>query len=175
MKTLQILLGVGAMIALLGMNIATADFTNESASKGLTFSMNTEDGSVDMPNVNFDDGAGTDESQTTCAMTPGGTMPNLLPPEPELPQLPPEQLDGYNRPQDTLAPINSLQTPPPSYSPTGLPNYPFPTTDGDVIGGGTPEEPKLPESAVPEPATLALLGLGLGAVVAARRRWRGVA
>ena len=160
MKTLQIFLRVGAVFALLGfLNVATAEIKNESM-KPLTFPIDVGDGSSGMPPVSFDSmgGAGNEEAQTTCAMTPGGTMPEMLLEEPVIPP-PPSDEYFTNSPSVTLAPISSLQTPPP-YDPRR--NFYPPDTP-------TPPTPP-PPPVVPEPATLLLVGLGIGAVALVTRR-----
>ena len=161
MKTLQIFLGVGVVIVLLGFNFAAADIENGSARSALTFSLDTGDGTTDMPAISFDlmGGAGGEEAQLTCAMTPGGNMPNLLLAEPALPRVTPLQSRSTS-PQVALAPLNSLDSPP-GYTPPRR---------GTLPPGPTPPPPP-PPLAVPEPATLVLVGLGIGAVAVARRRW----
>jgi hypothetical protein len=165
MKTLKILLGSGAMIALLGfLNVAPADIRNDSI-QPLRFDVDAGDGSVSMPQITFDSGGGaTEEAQQTCAMTPGGNIPGLLseqqfvtPPNPEHMTHPPEV---------TLAPISALQTPPPYDPRRGYPPT-DPTTPEVPVD---PEEPP-PPPVVPEPTTLLLVGLGIAGAAAARRRW----
>ena len=170
MKTLKILLGSGAMIALLGfllgfLNVAQADIRNDSI-QPLKFDVDAGDGSVSMPQITFDSGGAAEESQQTCAMTPGGSMPGLLleqqfatPPDPEHLTHPPDV---------TLAPISSLQTPPPYNPRRGYPDDPTPP--------GTPEIPVDPDEpppppVTPEPTTLLLVGLGIAGAAVARRRW----
>ena len=155
MKTLQILLG--AWVVLLGLiDVATADIKNDM--KPLTFSIDNADGA---PGVSFDamGGVSGEESQTTCAMTPGGTMPNLLLEEPVVPPVNPDQLTSS--PANTFAPINSLGSPPPYNQRGGYGNR-----DPDP----PPTPPEDPPPVVPEPATLMLVGLGVGAIVCATRR-----
>jgi hypothetical protein len=158
MKTLQILLGVGVFVALLGFNFATADTVNKSAKSPLSFSLDLGDGSGGMPDISFDTvgGTGGTESQTTCAMTPGGTSTDLFTEEPINPLGgTPDRLTGYS-PQRMFSPIASLNPPPPYYP--GM-YYPL------------PPPPPPPPPPVPEPATLMLVGIGVGlATMFARHR-----
>ena len=160
MKTLKIFLGVGVVVFLLGLNTVVADI--ESAGKSLTFSLDIGDGSTDMPKISFDmmGGAGGQEAQTVCAMTPGGKMSNLLLEEPFVP--PPAPVSaGSNSPRSALAQLNSLgSTPPPS------------TNRGGRRTPPPPLPPPPPPPIVPEPTTLLLVGFGVGTVLAARRRWQ---
>lgn len=168
MKTLQMLLGIVAIVALLGLNVAVAEIQNSSA-KSPNFSMDAGDGST-MPDISFDTmgGTGGDEAQSTCAMTPGGTSPSLLLEEPVLPPETPVSTDP-NRDtasSSTLAPLNSLQSAPP-YRGTGYPTYPPGVTDPTP----DPDNPNTPPAmVVPEPTTMAVVALGLGGVALVSRR-----
>ena len=164
MKTLKIFLGVGAVVALWGLGVVTADTVNESVQTPMTFSLDTGDGSS-MPDLSFgtSGGAGEDASQTTCAMTPGGASTNLMMDEPVIPPVNPEQLSEHS-PQQTLAPLNSLNNPPQQYNPRRPYNPQTPPT--------TKEDEPPPETIVPEPATLLIMALGIGAATVARRRWK---
>jgi len=119
----------------------------------ITFSLSLGDGS-ELEDLVMDD-APEDTSQTTCAMTPGGTSTLVLLEEPiTLTKL---EEDGTETPIAVLQPINSLNTP--LDSPRSIPYNPNPVPN-------EPEEPEdLPVTTMtPEPATLAIIGLGLGAL-----------
>ena len=158
-RTIQIVFlgAVSAVVALLGLSVALADIKNESANVPLVFPLEG-DGLPGMPDMSFDTmgGAGGDESQTTCATTPGGTSPNLLLEEPLVPTS-----NAVDMPSESVASASfqqpSSQTPPTQPPPT-RPYYPPPTPPQDP--------PSLP---VPEPATLLVVGLGIGAALTARR------
>ena len=166
MKTLRVFLGTGTMIVLLGfVHVATADVRNDSI-KPLEFSVDAGDGSVGMASIKFDAGGAGEETQMTCAMTPGGPMPNLMPEQPITTPQEPEHLTSS--PARALAPISSLQTPPP-YNP---PRYPPDTPDPPPEDPDDPPPP--PPPLVPEPATLLLVGLGIAGVAVARKRWAKV-
>lgn len=170
MKTLQMLLGVGAMITLLGLNVAMADIRNESA-KPLMFSVDAGDGSVNMPELSFDSiGSGNgEEAQTTCAMTPGDNMPNILPEEPVIPTPDPEHLTRYDTPETT--PLASSINPFESSSPYNNRQQRPPYLPTDPSGESQTTNPQSPD-VVPEPTTLVIVGLGLVGAAAARRRWK---
>ena len=175
MKTLQIFLGTGVIIALLVfLNVATADVSNESlkeAKKSLTFTVDVGDGSVGMPEVKFapEDG---EQSQGTCAMTPGGNMPNMLLGEPVLPT--PKQDMLQNTPDKALEPLSSLKTPPPYHEPYRRRDRQPPDRDPDPDPNDPdPNDPDPPPNTTPEPATLLLVGLGVGVALCETRRRRG--
>jgi hypothetical protein len=175
MRTLKMLFGVGLVIALLGLNVATADIKNGGAGS-LTFPVDTGDGTASMPDVTFDstDGAGGDEAQTTCAMTPGGTSSNALLPEPFVPPTDPDTFT--DAPLERLA-NDSLRSPPsPNRDRQGRPLYPppLPPADDNTTPPTDEEEPPPPPATVPEPATLLVFGLGLGATALVSRRRRKI-
>lgn len=171
MKTLQVFFGVSVAVALLGASVAVAEIRNESMMEPLAFNVSTEDGSISMPNLKFDKvGSGGEEAQQTCAMTPGGTMPNLLMEMPVVPPVNPERA-GVNQPERTP----SLGIPPynpsyPSRNQPYRPTYPPGTPENPPPPPEEPDDP--PPVLVPEPATLVILGLGIGGAVVARRRYR---
>jgi len=174
MKTLKIFFGAGAMIALLGLlNVAPADIRSDL--QPLKFSVDAGDGSIDIPQISFDSDDGNEETQQTCAMTPGGNMPGLLLEQPFVTPPDPERLTSS--PEATLAPISALQTPPPYNPPRGgyPPDNPL-TPDSPDVPVGPPDNPDPPDppSVVPEPATLLLVGLGIAGAAVARRRWEKV-
>ena len=61
MRTLQILLGVGATVALLGLNVATADITSDSAKAPTLTVGDGSGGTLEVP-FGLAGGAGGDES-----------------------------------------------------------------------------------------------------------------
>ena len=157
MKTLQRFLGVGVAVALLGLNVVIADVRTESTRVPLTFPLDVGDGSVDMPDISYDvlGSAGGEAAQATCAMTPGGTSPNLLLEPPIVP------LPNFDRltnvPRESLAPLAPLARPRTNYTPNRRPYRDPP-----------PQDP--PPPPVPEPTTLLIVGLGIGALAVARRQ-----
>ena len=159
MKTLQKFLGVGVAVALLGLNVVMADVMKpDSVKKPMQFSLDIGDSSFDLPDISFDAMSGVDgeEAQQTCAMTPGGVASMIL----ELPPITmprPEQWNNASR--VALAPLGTLPSPP-NDSPSRRRQPPRRSTT-------TPTPPPI---LVPEPATLVIVGLGIGAVAIARRR-----
>ena len=168
MKTLQIFLGAGTVIALLGLlNVATADVRNESM-KSPKFVIDAGDG-VSLPDIYFDTkggAGGEEESQSTCAMTPGGNAPATLLEQPVVPPRDPERL---TTPDVTLAPISSLKTPPSTPTSRQYPPPNDPPPNDPPPNDPPPKDP--PPPSTPEPATLLLMGLGIAGVAVARRRW----
>jgi len=160
MKTLQLFLSVGALIALLGLNVVLADVQSNSA-KGPEFPLEAGDGSS-MSSINFDT-TSNNTAQTTCATTPGGPSLNPLMEMPIVPVQDTEQLTQY----DDLSPLGSKDS-----KRDGLPgrNTPIGRQPGWRIPTGSSGDDPPPPS-TPEPATMLLIGLGIGgAAVVARRR-----
>jgi len=161
MKTIHILIGVGAIVALLGVNVAQADIKNTSAVQP-DFVRDVGDGSSLSP-ISFDT-ANNNEAQTTCAMTPGGPSLSQFLTEPIAPLQAAEQLTQY----EDLSPISSQGSP--SLDPErNVPRVP-PYREFPPPPEGDDPPPNVP---TPEPATMLIVGLGIGgAAVAARRRWK---
>lgn len=162
MKTLKIFLSVGALVALLGLNVARADIKNESAEQP-TFPLDTGDGSSLSP-ISFGTATGN-EAQTTCATTPGSPSTNMLLPEPVVL---PQDVESFTQYED-MSPVSSPQELK-SFNPlTRQPrrwNFPPPPSNKEA-----PPPPE--EVATPEPATMLLIGLGIGGVtMATRRQWK---
>ena len=169
MKTLQVFFGVGAVVVLLGANVAMAEIRFRSTERPVEFtpSFETVDGTVTMPTLSFCniDSLGGPEAQQTCAMTPGGASAGLLT---ELPILPP------------TSPTYTTPMPSTAFSPGTIPGpSPYNETwtryrNGGGGGGEVPREPPDIEVEIPEPATLLMVGLGITGVAVARRRGRKV-
>ena len=171
MKTLHIIFGTGVAMFLLGLNGVLADMKHESSSVPLTFSLDYGDSSVILPDLTFDTvyGTGGEEAQTTCAMTPGGLSSSGLLMQTPIVPLVHNRPEDYRRgsPQASLPPGYSL--PPQPYSPNNR------SRNRSPIGPVSPSiwvDPEDPTVAVPEPATLVIVGLGIGAVTIVRRRWK---
>jgi len=157
MKTLQIIVGVSIAMILLGLNVALADMKNDSSRVPLTFSLDFGDSSVIMPDLSFDTVVGNSEqAQATCAMTPGGGASGLLLQIPMIP-LVHNQPVGYSH-------ASALSSPPPLYSP--------PTKRHDRSPRRPTTTTTTTTTVVPEPATLVIVGLGIGIAAVARRRWK---
>jgi len=166
MKTLRVILGGTAIVALLGVS-AMADVQNVSALSAPVFSLDIGSG-ADMQDISFGTSDNSEESQTTCAMTPGGASMGMLYEDPVINPI--DEPERYtNSPQISLASINSFRTPGVQNTTPGYPYNPNPApappTDGTTPGTEPP--------VVPEPATLMLFGIGIGAVFATRRREKG--
>jgi len=163
MKTLQKILGVGVAVALLGVSVVMADgMRPNSAKEPLRFQLDIGDSSVNLPDISFDalGSTDTDEAQGTCAMTPGGRASNLMLALPPITVSSPEQLT--NAPRAALAPLGSFSPPRTDFRPQRS-RRPW-----------TPQRqiPPPPIILVPEPATLLIVGLGIGAVAIVRQRGR---
>ena len=157
MSVLQKFFGVGAAVALLGASVAMAEIRTEF--KPLEFKVSTADGSVTLPDFSFDKNSGgeAEESQATCAMTPGGPSPGVMM---ELPIVPPVVPDRIEPVQDVTFSAGTL----PSQRRFNEQRFRETTTTT------TREEIIITE--LPEPATLVIIGLGVTGVAVARRRWR---
>ena len=173
MKTLHIIFGAGAATVLLGLNVALADMKHELTRVPLTFSLDFGDSSVILPDLTFDtlDGAGGEEAQTTCAMTPGGTTSaGLLIQTPIVPLVNNRPEDyGRGSPQTSLPPVYSSSQP---YSPNSRNSRNRNNTPLMSMNPSMGVDPENSTATVPEPATLVIVGLGIGAVAVARRRWK---
>ena len=176
MKALKIFFGSSVAIVLLGGGLAMGDIRTDSI-KPLMFSVSTEDGSVTMPDFSFCDvdSVNGEEAQTTCMSNPGGSGQGLLMDLPVVPPGTPERTERYTSAEAAIDPISPLRSP-------EIPNERRPRNpDGRNPGGGIvpepepedpePEEPTPPPYVIPEPATLAIVGLGIGGL-ALVRRWR---
>jgi len=166
MRTLQIILGTGVAVALMGLNVAVADIKNLSSSTPITFPLDLGDGAVVLDiSFGLTGGTGPDGAEPTCMMTPGGPATDVLL---ELPPIVPVSNPNYlSTPQATLEPINSLNSPPPYYPERGPGGPSGPAAPID------PMEPGSPTPIVPAPATLLIVGLGLAGIAMLRRRKRG--
>lgn len=179
MKMLQVFFGVGAVIALL-VGVAVAEIKNESM-KPLMFSVDVGDGSVTLPDFTFCNvgSTGDEGAQATCMMTPGGNMPNSLLELPVTPVPVAASAEDYTSAQVAIAPVaqlNSIQ--PPVYGPRrpwlsnpddpSSPAGPADLTDPVIVDPADPSP-----VVVPEPATLVIVGLGIGGAMIARRRRQG--
>ena len=193
MKALRVFFGIGAATALLGAGVAMAEIKNESI-KSLRFSVDIGDNSVSLPEFVFCDldSMGGEGAGDVCMMTPGGPSQNVLLELPVVPLPSPASAEeSYTSARAAIAPVSLLQaSTPPAEQP--LRGYPSGTTDpsGPTDPPGTvdpidptdppgpPVDPFVPPvdptdpspTVVPEPATLVIVGLGIGGAVVARRR-----
>jgi len=159
MKTLKLFFGVGAVVALLGLNVVLADIKSGSVAQP-EFALDTGDGTSLSP-ISFDT-ANNNEAQTTCAMTPGSPSLSQLLAEPIIPPQGTESLTQY----EDMSPVSSRGLDRPEGPPPWRRIYPPPPFRRD--------DPPPPRRVVtPEPATALLIGLGIGGVaVVALRRWK---
>jgi len=182
MRALQMFFGAVAATALLGAGVVVAEI--RYSIEPLKFSVSTEDGSITLPVLEFCniDSTGGEETQTPCMMAPGGPLPNLLMELPVMPLVAPAQTAEYTSAQAAIAPISSLRSSAPynerrllgvgssGVSSTGTASMMSTVQPPVIVMPEYPSDPP-PVVAIPEPATLVVVGLGIGGVVAARR-WR---
>jgi len=167
MKTLQVFFGLSVATALLGASVAMAEIRHESL-RPLMFSVDVGDASITLPEFSFCSiNDQSEEAQATCMMTPGGNMPDVLMELPVVPIATPVS-EGYTSAQAAITPVSMLRTPP--YS---EPRWPFtPPVTPPITPPDDPDDPPPPPPVVPEPATLVLIGLGIGGALVARRQRR---
>jgi len=173
MKTLQMFFGVGVAVALLGVNVAMAEFRHVSLDRGVEFTptFETADGTVTMPTFSFCDasklGHPTEDAQSTCAITPGGIAAGLLM---ELPVLPPAVAPRHEVAQPLAYSPGTL----PEQRPYNEPRLPYSRPPAPMPTPQSPDElPPIEGGEIPEPATLLIVGLGVAGVAMARRKgWK---
>ena len=184
MRTLQVFFGVIVGTAVLGASVVVAEIRHESI-QPVKLPVEIWDDSVSLPSIQFGtENVGGEEAQGTCQMSPHSAMPTLLMELPVPPINTPQRESGYTSAQAAIAPVSSLRSP--AYGSDGYRRggYGVPTTstttpstppeDGIIIipdPDPDPDDP--PPYVVPEPTTLAIIGLGIGGAVVVRR-WRRI-